>query len=211
MELGASAAHASTADGAGDGRGRHRASHPRDDPPLSRWTLSMQLPALFYGLYRDVKRRTARIVNRVPKGADWIALVEAEGFLDTATTPGFILLGGPSPLLGGEPHFQQWLLWVQFRAHWPDWGNALLEPIFQQSLTRPWSTLGLVAGQNRAAAAASALMQSTAHAKCWPSSLATSGTDAFKPALQASTPRHPAMAALSTAARRRCTRHRHRC
>jgi hypothetical protein len=108
----------------------------------------MQLPALFYGLYRDVKRRTARIVNRVPEGADWIALVEAEGFLDTATTPGFILLGGPSPLLGGEPHFQQWLLWVQFRAHWPDWGNALLEPIFQQSLTRPWSTLGLVAGQN---------------------------------------------------------------
>ena len=37
---------------------------------------------------------------------------------------------------------------MQFRAHWPDWGNALLEPIFQQSLTRPWSTLGLVAGQN---------------------------------------------------------------
>jgi hypothetical protein len=108
----------------------------------------MELPALFYGLYRDVKRRTARIVNRVPKGADWIALVEAEGFLDTATTPGFVLFGGPSPLLGSEPHFQQWLLWTQFRAHWQDWGNALLEPIFQQSLTRPWSTLGLIAGQN---------------------------------------------------------------
>lgn len=108
----------------------------------------MELPALFYGLYRDVKRRTARIVNGIPKGADWLALVEAEGYLDTATTPGFILLDGPSTLLGGQPHFQQWLLWNQFRAHWRDWGNALLEPIFQQSLTRPWSTLGLVCGGN---------------------------------------------------------------
>ena len=109
----------------------------------------MELPALFYGLYRDVKRRTSRIVNRIPKGADWMALIEAEGFLDVATTPGFILLDGPSPNRGGEQHFQQWLLWTQFRAHWRDWGNTVLEPIFQQSLTRPWSTLGLVCGGNK--------------------------------------------------------------
>ena len=108
----------------------------------------MELPALFYGLYRDVKRRTTRIVNQIPKGADWIALLEAEGFLDTATTPGFILFMGPSPLLGGEPHFQQWLLWTQMGNKWREWGDAVEERLFQQSLTRPWSTLGLVCGQN---------------------------------------------------------------
>ena len=63
----------------------------------------MELPALFYGLYRDVKRRTSKIVTQIRKGADWISLVEAEGFLDTGTIPGLIVLDGPSSLLGGEP------------------------------------------------------------------------------------------------------------
>jgi hypothetical protein len=119
----------------------------------------MQLPALFYGLYRDVKPRTARIVNRISKGADWMALVEAEGFLDTATTPGVIVLDGPSPLLGGQPHFQAWLLWAQYRDNRArEWmsGRAELhdrddeeEAMFQKSLTKPWSTLGLVGGRNK--------------------------------------------------------------
>lgn len=115
----------------------------------------MELPALFYGLYRDVKRRTNRIVNEIAKGADWMALVEADGFLDTATTPGFILLEGPNPNRGSEHHFQQWLLWAHIknkRAHlWSrqskdadKWGVAVQDVVFQQSLTKPWSTLGLV-------------------------------------------------------------------
>ena len=119
----------------------------------------MELPALFYGLYRDVKRRTSRIVTTIPKGADWMALVEAEGFLDTNATPGFVVFDGPSSLLGGEPHFQQWLLWAQIKNKWAHewsrqskdadkWGVAVQEVVFQQSLTRPWSTLGLVAGGN---------------------------------------------------------------
>lgn len=118
----------------------------------------MELPALFYGLYRDVKRRTSRIINRIRKGDDWIALVESEGFLDTAKMPGFIVLEGPSPLLGGQPHFQEWLLWTQYNnKRTQEWvlGREELherddeeDAIFQQSLTRPWSTLGLVAGGN---------------------------------------------------------------
>lgn len=108
----------------------------------------MELPALFYGLYRDVKRRTTRILNCIPKGADWISLIEVEGFLDTNVTPGFVVLDGPSPLLGGEPHFQEWLLWNQMWRKWKQWGDELLEAVFQQSLTRPWSTLGLVGYQN---------------------------------------------------------------
>ena len=119
----------------------------------------MKLPALFYGLYRDVKPRTSRIVTQIRKGADWMALVEAEGFLDVATTPGFILLEGPSPNRGAEPHFQQWLLWTQYSdkraSEWVIGREDVHEyddeeeTIFQQSLTKPWSTLGLVAGGNK--------------------------------------------------------------
>jgi hypothetical protein len=108
----------------------------------------MELPALFYGLYRDVKPRTTRIINQIRKGADWMALVEAGGFLDVAKTPGMILLEGPSPLVGGQPHFQAWLLWSQMLDRWDKWGREIDEAIFQKSLTRPWSALGLVGGNS---------------------------------------------------------------
>jgi hypothetical protein len=107
----------------------------------------MELPALFYGLYRDVKPRTTRIINRIRKGADWMALVEAGGFLDVAKTPGMILLDGPSPNRGGEQHFQAWLLWSQMWQTLDEWGKGIGEALFQTSLTRPWSTLGLL-GRN---------------------------------------------------------------
>ena len=105
----------------------------------------MELPALFYGLYRDVKRRTSKIVAQVREGADWMALVEAGGFLDTAVTPGLIVLEGPSPLLGGEPHFQMWLLWWQLLNTHSALGD---EDVFERSLTQPWSVLGLVSHPN---------------------------------------------------------------
>ncbi len=106
----------------------------------------MELPALFYGLYRDVKRRTSKIVTQVRKGADWMALVEAGGFLDTTTTPGFIVLAGPSPLLGGNPHFQAWLLWFQLLD--AALSAELVEDVFVRSLTQPWSTMGLMGNPN---------------------------------------------------------------
>ena len=78
------------------------------------------------------------------KGADWISLVEAQGFLDTASTAGLIVLAGPSALLGGEPHFQQWLLWQQIFFANLDISAELANDAFDRSLTRPWSMLGMV-------------------------------------------------------------------
>jgi hypothetical protein len=106
----------------------------------------MELPALFYGLYRDVKPRTTRIIKRIPKGADWMALVEAEGFLDVAKTPGMILLDGPSPLVGGQPHFQAWLLWDQMFDKWREWGQGskrghfseIADPTVERAGSRGW-------------------------------------------------------------------------
>jgi hypothetical protein len=111
----------------------------------------MKLPAHFYGLYREVKRRNAKIITQLCKGADWMELIEAGGFLNVELTPGFVVMNGPSSLLGGEPHFQMWHLWFQiweqsfsFEGK-PRVSEALAEEVFERSLTRPWSTLGLVA------------------------------------------------------------------
>jgi hypothetical protein len=110
----------------------------------------MKLPAHFYGLYQEVKRRNAKIITQLCKGADWMALVEAEGFLDVETTPGFVVVDGPSQLTGGQPHFQVWPLWYQIHRETfrfegkPRVSKELAEEVFERSLTRPWSTLGLV-------------------------------------------------------------------
>ena len=103
----------------------------------------MKLPKLFYGLYRDVKKRTSKMVTQIRRGNNWLALIEAEGFLDTETTPGLVVMEGPSSMLGGEPHFQAWLMWWQLLEK-ESMHSDLCERVFWQSLTRPWSTLGLV-------------------------------------------------------------------
>lgn len=110
----------------------------------------MKLPAHFYGLYREVKRRNAKIITQLCRGADWMELVEAGGFLDVETTPGFVMVDGPSPLTGGQPHFQIWPLWYEiygltasFKGK-PRVSKELAQEVFERSLTRPWSTLGLV-------------------------------------------------------------------
>jgi hypothetical protein len=111
----------------------------------------MKLPAHFYGLYQEVKRRNAKIITQLCKGADWMELIEAGGFLDVETTPGFVVMDGPSPLLSGEPHFQMWHLWYELHGQRvnlkgkPRVSKELAEEVFERSLTRSWSTLGLVA------------------------------------------------------------------
>jgi hypothetical protein len=112
--------------------------------------MTLKLPAHFYGPYQEVKRRNAKIITQLCKGADWMALIEAGGFLDVATTPGFVMVDGPSPLTGGQPHFQIWPLWYQIHGETvsfsgkPRVSKELADEVFERSLTRPWSTLGLV-------------------------------------------------------------------
>ena len=106
--------------------------------------MSLQLPRIMYGRYRDVRPRLAKIARRMRKGEAWMPLVEEQGFLDVATTPGYLVGDGPSPLLGAEQHFQVWLLWMLARKGGMREIRDTEEQIFQTSLTRPWSVLGLV-------------------------------------------------------------------
>ena len=77
--------------------------------------MTLQLPSIMYGRYRDVRPRLMRIARRMCRGEEWIPLVEERGFLDVASRPGYIVGGGPSSLLGAEEHFQLWLLWMLAR------------------------------------------------------------------------------------------------
>ena len=108
----------------------------------------MQLPTLFYGRYRDVKRDIDHVVRRLARGDDWIDLVEQEGFVDVETSPGYILVAGPSAIFGSESHFQAWLLWSRVRDTARSIHSDLVQQVFEQSLTRSWATLGLVARGN---------------------------------------------------------------
>jgi len=110
--------------------------------------MTLLLPALIHGRYRDVKPRLRKIVKRMLRGDDWIAAVEEHGMLDVATTPGLIVLRGPSPDLGSDEHFQMWLLWAMVRDRDMTGMEGILENIFTESLTRPWTVLGLVMPAN---------------------------------------------------------------
>ena len=69
--------------------------------------------------------------------------------LHTESTPGMIVVDGPSSIIGGSPHFQAWLLWSQLEAREEEGvSSELADRVFEQSLTRPWATLGLVGPGN---------------------------------------------------------------
>ena len=110
--------------------------------------MTLLLPKLMYGRYRDVRPRLMRISQRMRKGQDWLPLVEQDGFLDVADTPGLIVGDGPSTLLGADEHFQMWLLWTLARKGGMRDIRDIEESIFQQSLSTPWTVLGLVMSRN---------------------------------------------------------------
>lgn len=110
--------------------------------------MTLELPKIMYGRYRDVRPRLMRIARRMRRGEEWIPLVEEHGFLDVASTPGYIVDNGPSSLLGAKEHFQLWLLWMLAREGGMRDIRDIADDIFRQSLTRPWALLGLVMSYN---------------------------------------------------------------
>jgi hypothetical protein len=63
----------------------------------------MLVPRFVHGLTRDVKKESLRRIRLLKKGATW-AEAMADELVDVATLPGLIVLDGPSPNLGFEPH-----------------------------------------------------------------------------------------------------------
>jgi hypothetical protein len=90
------------------------------------------------------------LVKKLDPGARLADALCAE-LLDTATTPGLLVLHGPSPLLGGELAFHLYL--PHFIIRKAVLKNELTEgvarQVFDDSLTSAWSLLGLLSKPNQ--------------------------------------------------------------
>ena len=111
----------------------------------------MKLPALVYGFTPEVKKRVSRMITKLKRGA---SLAEAVGddMLDTADTPGLIVMHGGSPLLGSEPHFHLYMpVYRIVEAMLPHKARLPLDKMatyFHELLQYAWSTLALQGGDN---------------------------------------------------------------
>jgi hypothetical protein len=112
----------------------------------------VQLPAIQYGDWKTVKKRMARIVTQLKRGADFVEVMTADGMLDTETTPGMLAIFGI--IAGPALNFHCFMPW---RTLWHDLyelrekaGDLVTPPaiedaIFAASLCTSWGVLGLLA------------------------------------------------------------------
>ena len=112
----------------------------------------MLVPRFVHGLTRDVKKESLRRIRLFKKGATW-AEAMADELVDVATLPGLIVLDGPSPNLGFEPHTH---IYCPFRWAWltlikqfdssSEQERALywraMSGIFFEAVQSPWGVLG---------------------------------------------------------------------
>lgn len=111
----------------------------------------MRIPASLHGPYRTCDAAARRAVARIARGAGLHEAFADGGWVDPADAPGLIVLEGPSPLLGGEPHFHVYLpLTAIVRAvAKKTFAPAATEAVFEQALAEPWSVLSLCAVGNQ--------------------------------------------------------------
>jgi hypothetical protein len=100
----------------------------------------VKLPAFLHGLHKDVKARCLRKAKALAKGATWEEL--ASDWLETSEAPGLIVLQGPNPGLGGQPHFHVFAL---VRAMNDTLGYSRTDEVtgraFRSALGTPWGVL----------------------------------------------------------------------
>lgn len=111
----------------------------------------MLIPKTLYGKYRDVSARCRKLATRFIQGNAWDTLFANDELIDTALYPGYIVLDGPSPNLGHEPHFHCFCIFHQInlaldRANLSLKDTAFETPLFEASLQSPWSTAVIIAG-----------------------------------------------------------------
>ena len=107
----------------------------------------MLVPRFVHGLTRDVKKESLRRIRLMKKGATW-AEAMADDLVDVATLPGLIVLSGPAPNLGFEPHTHVYspFRWaddamLSFKAVLP---SSALSSIFFDAVQTPWGVLGML-------------------------------------------------------------------
>jgi hypothetical protein len=108
----------------------------------------MQLPAIQYGDWETVKKRMARVLTQLKRGADLVEVMTADGMLDTEATPGLLSMFGI--ITGPRANFHCFMPW---RTLWdavidedePSDPSPIENAIFAASLRSSWGVLGLLA------------------------------------------------------------------
>lgn len=113
----------------------------------------MQIPALFYGTYSEVKSRCKRLQRTHLKGrGSLIELVESQGMLSTAEHEGDIVLDGPNPLLSHGADFHCFALLrvydVALSASLREAESSSQAAVPGALLERCWGILCLLDGNN---------------------------------------------------------------
>ena len=101
----------------------------------------MQVPAMFYGTYAEVRKRCRTALMRIGQGQQpALDMFEGEGMLDTAKHPGMIVVEGPGITVSACVHFHCYVPWQILMEEEPGGGigSGLREPVFATLLKRPW-------------------------------------------------------------------------
>lgn len=112
----------------------------------------MQLPAIQYGNWKTVKKRMARVVTQLKRGADLVEVMTADGVLDTEKHPGMLVMHGIRQ--GPDSNFHCFMPW---RTLWdavvdeaqPSVPSPIEDAVFAASLAVPWGVLGLLSSDNQ--------------------------------------------------------------
>jgi hypothetical protein len=112
----------------------------------------VQLPAIQYGDWKAVKKRMARVVTLLKRGADLVEVMTVDGMLDTTTTQGMLVIAGIQS--GPVPHFHCFAPWKPAldsfaAAENSDAFASIEDAIFDVSLRSSWGVLGLLSTENQ--------------------------------------------------------------
>ncbi len=104
----------------------------------------MKIPDFLYGTYKEVKKKSNRILRELTKGASWEEAIESFPMLEANDMDGNIIMDGPHPGEKDEKHFQMYAFLSLL-----DENESLenrKEKIFYKHLETSWGTLSLMAG-----------------------------------------------------------------
>lgn len=108
----------------------------------------MLLPSFSYGTYSDVKRKCSKIITKLKNGVLWEDATNCD-MINTEEKPNsYIVFTGPSPSLGGQDHFNVYVLLsiIKDRMLFDKFPSEKESYIFNSCLQSEWGTLFLMTG-----------------------------------------------------------------
>jgi hypothetical protein len=112
---------------------------------------SLDLPAISYGPFADVRQRVSGAIERFAAGEPWHEALAAGDAVTPSTSPGLIVLNGPAPMLASAPHFHAFLplSLVLEGVQAQKINESRMRQAVQESLSTPWGLLGILAPVNQ--------------------------------------------------------------